>query len=79
HAVTAEDQLAMQAALQPYVDSAISKTINVPETIRFAEFKDIYVLAHALGVKGCTVYRPDAVSGAVLTGPGGRDQTCEQC
>ncbi|MCF7991321.1 MAG: adenosylcobalamin-dependent ribonucleoside-diphosphate reductase [Thiohalocapsa sp.] len=79
HAVTAEDQLAMQAALQPYVDSAISKTINVPETIRFAEFKDIYVLAHALGVKGCTVYRPNAVSGAVLTGPGGRDQTCEQC
>ena len=58
--------LAMQAALQPYVDSAISKTINCPEGISFAAFKDVYLEAHALGLKGCTTYRPNPVTGAVL-------------
>jgi ribonucleoside-diphosphate reductase alpha chain len=58
--------LEMQAALQPYVDSAISKTINCPETISFAAFKDVYLEAHALGLKGCTTYRPNPVTGAVL-------------
>ncbi len=56
----------MQAALQPYVDSAISKTINCPEDISFAAFKDVYLEAHALGLKGCTTYRPNPVTGAVL-------------
>jgi ribonucleoside-diphosphate reductase alpha chain len=58
--------LRMQAALQPYVDSAISKTINCPEAIPFAEFKDVYLEAHALSLKGCTTYRPNPVTGAVL-------------
>ncbi len=58
--------LLMQAALQPYVDSAISKTINCPETISFAAFKDVYLEAHMLGLKGCTTYRPNPVTGAVL-------------
>jgi ribonucleoside-diphosphate reductase alpha chain len=58
--------LLMQAAMQPYVDSAISKTINVPEAIAFDAFKDIYLEAHALGLKGCTTYRPNPVTGAVL-------------
>jgi ribonucleoside-diphosphate reductase alpha chain len=56
----------MQAALQPYVDSAISKTINCPEDIAFAAFKNVYLEAHALGLKGCTSYRPNPVTGAVL-------------
>ena len=60
------EHLAMQAALQPYVDSAISKTINCPEDIAFDAFKDVYLEAHALGLKGCTTYRPNAVTGAVL-------------
>ena len=60
------EHLLMQAALQPYVDSAISKTINCPETISFADFKDVYLEAHALGLKGCTTYRPNPVTGAVL-------------
>jgi ribonucleoside-diphosphate reductase alpha chain len=60
------EHLAMQAALQPYVDSAISKTINCPEDISFDAFKDVYLEAHALGLKGCTTYRPNAVTGAVL-------------
>jgi ribonucleoside-diphosphate reductase alpha chain len=60
------EHLAMQAALQPHVDSAISKTINCPEDIAFEAFKDVYLEAHALGLKGCTTYRPNPVTGAVL-------------
>ncbi|MFA6141477.1 MAG: adenosylcobalamin-dependent ribonucleoside-diphosphate reductase, partial [Hyphomicrobium sp.] len=60
------EHLAMQAAVQPYVDSAISKTINCPEDISFETFKDVYLEAYALGLKGCTTYRPNAVTGAVL-------------
>lgn len=59
--------LAMQAALQPFVDSAISKTINCPENLTFKDFRDVYEDAYALGVKGCTTYRPNAVTGAVLS------------
>ncbi len=60
------DHLAVQAAAQKYIDSSISKTINVPEGISFDAFKDVYVQAYALGCKGCTTYRPNAVTGAVL-------------
>ena len=60
------DHLVMQAAIQKYVDSSISKTINVPEAISFDEFKDIYVEAYELGCKGCTTYRPNDVTGSVL-------------
>ncbi|KPL27258.1 MAG: ribonucleoside-diphosphate reductase [Acidithiobacillales bacterium SM1_46] len=59
--------LAMQAALQPYVDSSISKTINVPANFPFASFKDIYQQAYDLGLKGCTTFRPNPVTGAILT------------
>jgi ribonucleoside-diphosphate reductase alpha chain len=58
--------LAMQAALQPYVDSAISKTINVPEDFDFEAFQTLYTEAYALGLKGCTAFRPTALTGAVL-------------
>jgi ribonucleoside-diphosphate reductase alpha chain len=57
----------MQAALQPYVDSAISKTINCPEDISFESFRDIYLAAYESGLKGCTTYRPNAITGAVLS------------
>ncbi|MCA1972043.1 MAG: ribonucleoside reductase [Caenispirillum sp.] len=60
------DHLVMQAAVQKYVDSGISKTINVPEDIPFEAFKDVYRQAYDLGCKGCTTYRPNAVTGAVL-------------
>jgi ribonucleoside-diphosphate reductase alpha chain len=60
------EHLAMQAAMQPHVDSAISKTINCPEDISFEAFKDVYLEAHALGLKGCTTYRPNPVTGAIL-------------
>jgi ribonucleoside-diphosphate reductase alpha chain len=64
--LTPDEHLAMQAALQPFVDSAISKTINCPEDISFEDFKNIYLEAHARGLKGCTTYRPNPVTGAVL-------------
>ncbi len=61
-----EAHLVMQAALQPYVDSAMSKTVNVPQDMPFERFKAIYRRAHALGLKGCTTFRPNSVTGAVL-------------
>jgi len=60
------EHLEMQAAMQVHVDSAISKTINCPEDISFESFKNVYLEAHALGLKGCTTYRPNPVTGAVL-------------
>ena len=63
------DHLVMQAAVQKYVDSSISKTINVPEDLSFDAFKDVYAQAYALGCKGCTTYRPNEVTGAVLATP----------
>ena len=73
-----EDHLAMQAALQPHVDASISKTVNCPEDIPFSAFKDIYLTAYDLGLKGCTAYRPNPITGAVLrtstdAAPGGTE------
>ncbi|MDB2551921.1 adenosylcobalamin-dependent ribonucleoside-diphosphate reductase [Paracoccus sp. (in: a-proteobacteria)] len=61
------DHVAMQAAAQEWVDSSISKTINCPEDIGFEEFKDVYLSAWDLGCKGCTTYRPNDVTGSVLS------------
>jgi ribonucleoside-diphosphate reductase alpha chain len=61
-----KDHLAMLAAMQRHIDSAISKTINLPADIPFEAFKDVYAQAYALGCKGCTTYRPNEVTGAVL-------------
>ncbi|TVR83237.1 MAG: adenosylcobalamin-dependent ribonucleoside-diphosphate reductase [Rhodospirillales bacterium] len=65
-ALTPGDHLVMQAAVQKYVDSSISKTINCPESIAFDDFKSVYMQAYDLGCKGCTTYRPNDVTGAVL-------------
>ncbi len=65
--LTPADHLAMQAAAQPHVDSAISKTINCPVGISFEAFQSVYLDAHQLGLKGCTTFRPNAVTGSVLT------------
>jgi ribonucleoside-diphosphate reductase alpha chain len=60
--------LDMQAALQPFVDNSISKTINVPSSYPFAEFRKIYDLAYDKGLKGCTTFRPNPITGVVLSG-----------
>jgi ribonucleoside-diphosphate reductase alpha chain len=65
-ALSPRDHLIMQAAVQKYVDSSISKTINCPEDMAFEEFKDVYAQAYELGCKGCTTFRPNEVTGAVL-------------
>jgi ribonucleoside-diphosphate reductase alpha chain len=64
--LTPADHLAVQAAAQKHIDSSISKTINVPRETAFGDFKDIYRQAYDLGCKGCTTYRPNDVTGAVL-------------
>ncbi|XDA97334.1 adenosylcobalamin-dependent ribonucleoside-diphosphate reductase [Sulfitobacter sp. LCG007] len=61
------EHVRMQAAAQKWVDSSISKTINCPEDISFEEFKDVYMMAWDTGCKGCTTYRPNAVTGSVLS------------
>jgi len=55
--------LAVQAALQPFMDNAILTIINVPESCPFDEFKRIYDLAYERGLKGCTAFRPNPVTG----------------
>ncbi|MCC6002368.1 MAG: adenosylcobalamin-dependent ribonucleoside-diphosphate reductase [Pararhodobacter sp.] len=65
--LTPDDHLHMQAAAQRWVDSSISKTINVPEEISFEAFKNVYLTAWETGCKGCTTYRPNAVTGSVLS------------
>ena len=61
------DHVKMQAAAQRWVDSSISKTINCPEDISFEEFKNVYMQAWEQGCKGCTTYRPNDVTGSVLS------------
>src|SRR5579883_89169 len=64
--LTPGDHLVMQATVQRYVDSSISKTINIPVDFPFDQFKDVYLQAYELGCKGCTTYRPNEITGAVL-------------
>jgi len=61
------DHVRMQAAAQKWVDSSISKTINCPADISFDAFKEVYMAAWDQGCKGCTTYRPNAVTGSVLS------------
>ncbi|MBU2937639.1 MULTISPECIES: adenosylcobalamin-dependent ribonucleoside-diphosphate reductase [Pacificibacter] len=61
------DHVRMQAAAQKWVDSSISKTINCPEDISFDDFKEVYMAAWDQGCKGCTTYRPNDVTGSVLS------------
>ena len=69
------DHVRMQAAAQRWVDSSISKTINCPEDISFEDFADVYLQAWEMGCKGCTTYRPNAVTGSVLTVSESSDKT----
>ncbi len=64
--LTPADHIRMQAAVQHHVDSAISKTVNLPEDMPFEAFQDVYWGAYRSGCKGCTTYRPNPVTGAVL-------------
>ncbi|MGB7301359.1 MAG: adenosylcobalamin-dependent ribonucleoside-diphosphate reductase [Burkholderiaceae bacterium] len=65
--ITAVDHARMSMAIQPYVDSAISKTVNVASDYPYDDFHDLYLHAWRGGLKGLTTYRPNALLGSVLT------------
>jgi ribonucleoside-diphosphate reductase alpha chain len=67
YALSPRAHLEMQAALQPCVDSAVSKTINVPAGFEFSAFDQIYRDAWRLGLKGCTTFRPNEITGSILS------------
>jgi ribonucleoside-diphosphate reductase alpha chain len=69
------DHVRMQAAAQKWIDSSISKTINCPADISFDDFKEVYMAAWDQGCKGCTTYRPNDVTGSVLTVSESSDKT----
>lgn len=64
--MSAADHIAMMETVQPYIDTAISKTVNVPVDMPFDDFKSMYMLAHKAGLKGLATYRPNAILGSVL-------------
>ncbi len=65
--ISARDHMAMQAAIQPFIDAAISKTVNVAEDYPFEAFEGLYLEAWHAGLKGITTYRPNSVLGSVLS------------
>ena len=73
--ISALDHMRMVAAVAPFVDSAISKTVNVPEDYPYDDFKDLYLEAWKAGLKGITTYRPNAVLGSVLSVDSGKRRT----
>jgi ribonucleoside-diphosphate reductase alpha chain len=82
--VTARDvdpaaHLAMQAALQPWVDGAISKTIHLPAGFERSALAGVFEQAHALGLKGCTVFRSGTARGQVVGAPGRAADDIERC
>jgi ribonucleoside-diphosphate reductase alpha chain len=64
--MSARDHMLMIAAVQPYIDAAVSKTVNVPEDYPFEDFRALYLEAWKAGLKGITTYRPNNVIGSVL-------------
>lgn len=72
-------QLAMQSALTPYVDNAISKTVNVPRDYPFEAFQDLYRFAWRQGLKGCTSYRQGSRTGQVLSPELACDAALDKC
>ena len=65
--MSAQAHAEMVAAVAPFIDTAISKTVNVPADYPYAEFEDLYHQAWSLGLKGLATYRPNAVVGSVLS------------
>ena len=72
------EHVKMQSAAQKWIDSSISKTINCPEDIDFESFKSVYLEAYETGCKGCTTYRPNDVTGSVLTVSSSKEKPIEE-
>ncbi|MFC3683768.1 adenosylcobalamin-dependent ribonucleoside-diphosphate reductase [Hydrogenophaga luteola] len=65
-AMTAGEHIAMMEAVQPFVDTAISKTVNVPGDYPYEDFKNLYLQAWRASLKGMATYRPNTILGSVL-------------
>ncbi|MDJ0955896.1 MAG: adenosylcobalamin-dependent ribonucleoside-diphosphate reductase [Arenicellales bacterium] len=74
-----ERHLEMQAAVQPFIDNAISKTINIPSDYSFDAFQSLYETAYEAGLKGCTTFRPNPITGEVLTSVDDTQQAVHCC
>ena len=72
--ISAKDHMLMQAAIQPFIDASISKTVNVPEDYPFGQFQSLYLDAWKAGLKGITTYRPNSILGSVLSIEGSEKQ-----
>ena len=79
HELEPETHLAMQATIQPFVDNAVSKTVNVPRDFPFEKFNSLYEMAYSQGCKGCTTFRPNPISGEVLIGSDTQPDTVHCC
>ena len=66
HDLSPKQHLAMQAALQPFVDSSISKTVNCPRDMSFEDFEQLYLDAYEQGLKVCAAFRPNETTGSIL-------------
>ncbi|MDO5623639.1 MAG: LAGLIDADG family homing endonuclease [Pseudomonadota bacterium] len=64
--MSAQEHIGMMQAVQPFVDTSISKTVNIPEDYPYEDFKDLYRQAWQAGLKGLATYRPNSILGAVL-------------
>ncbi len=64
--MSADSHIAMMQAVQPFVDTAISKTVNVPADYPYEDFKGLYSQAWRAHLKGLATYRPNAILGSVL-------------
>ena len=64
--MSAHDHIAMMQAVQPYIDTSISKTVNVAEDYPYEDFKNLYLQAWSARLKGLATYRPNNILGAVL-------------
>lgn len=65
--LTPEQHVTMQAVLQKYIDTSISKTVNCPSTYTEQDVAKVYELAHAMGLKGCTIYRDGSRNEQILS------------
>ncbi|WP_455200940.1 adenosylcobalamin-dependent ribonucleoside-diphosphate reductase [Kaarinaea lacus] len=67
HQLEPQVHIEMQSLIQRYVDNAVSKTINIPQDYAYDEYKRLYMLAYEKGLKGCTTFRPNPVTGEILS------------
>ena len=78
-ALSPDAHVLMQAAVQPFIDNAISKTINLPVDFPFEKLSEVYTRAFDLGLKGCTIFRPNPTTGSVMTIVDPQEDEADRC